>query len=355
MNSQPDRRAWAENRPRVAVVGAGPAGCAAAITLKGSGAEVTLFERGRANKDKPCGDAFLPSAVELLEALGVDGAAPEALGARPFHQVEVQTETLGPKRGTLKPGPGWLIPRASLDQRLRDIAARDADISYGSSVGGIAPRREGGIDLEVGGHGATKVLQFDAVIIAAGSASPLAKEQGLDGRPVTAAAITQYVTMSGLEVPLFLFLKQFLPGYAWTFPLGEGRYNIGVGVLSPEKVKCLRRLMESFTEGCEISEASHFRGGSMQLWSGDGSAWHHPAGMVSCGDSAGLIDPYNGEGLTAAMLSGVRAGNAVASYLKARRDAAHLESYSLWVREHFNREYYATKKAMVCKMLCGLG
>ena len=77
--------------------------------------------------------------------------------------------------------------------------------------------------------------------------------------------------------------------------------------------------------------------------------------MVSCGDSAGLINPYNGEGLTAALLSGVRAGNAVASYFKAQRDAAPLEEYSRWVREHFNREYYTTKTAMLCRMLCGLG
>jgi len=351
MNSQPDEHATIA---RVVIAGAGPAGCAAAITLKNSGAEVTLLERGRANKEKPCGDAFVPAAVELLETFGIDRAKRESIGARPFDEVEVQTDAPGSMRGTMRPGPGWLIPRASLDQGLRDIVARDADILYDTSVVSIRPLTEGGIHLEVRSGDVTTVREFDAIIIATGSGSPLARENGLDGRSVTTAAITQYVTMVGCEVPLFLFFKQFLPGYAWTFPMAERRYNIGVGLLSPHKTHSLQQLMTDFTKGYQISEACALRGGAMQLWSGEGLVWHHPAGMVSCGDSAGLINPYNGEGLTAALLSGVHAGSAIASYFQGGRDTAHLQAYSQWVREHFNREYYDTKIARMCRMLCGL-
>ena len=73
------------------------------------------------------------------------------------------------------------------------------------------------------------------------------------------------------------------------------------------------------------------RGGVLPLWSGKGTAWSHKAGVVSCGDAAGLVDPISGEGLTAALVSGKRAGEAVASFLSGNFGA--LDGYSRWVRD----------------------
>jgi 2-polyprenyl-6-methoxyphenol hydroxylase-like FAD-dependent oxidoreductase len=56
---------------KILVVGGGPAGCATAITLLKQGFNITLFESGGVNRDKICGDAFLPDAQNALKELGV--------------------------------------------------------------------------------------------------------------------------------------------------------------------------------------------------------------------------------------------------------------------------------------------
>jgi 2-polyprenyl-6-methoxyphenol hydroxylase-like FAD-dependent oxidoreductase len=56
---------------RVVVVGAGPAGCAAALSLVRNGIRPVLVEKGPPGKDKACGDAWVPSAVEELRSLEI--------------------------------------------------------------------------------------------------------------------------------------------------------------------------------------------------------------------------------------------------------------------------------------------
>src|SRR5271170_6782686 len=53
-------------------MGAGPAGCAAALVLARHGILPLLVEKGLPGKDKACGDAWIPSAVEELRSLNTD-------------------------------------------------------------------------------------------------------------------------------------------------------------------------------------------------------------------------------------------------------------------------------------------
>ncbi|MBK7167535.1 MAG: FAD-dependent oxidoreductase [Candidatus Microthrix sp.] len=52
------------------IIGAGPAGCSAAITLARSGARVALVDKATFPRDKICGDGLTTSALRELEALG---------------------------------------------------------------------------------------------------------------------------------------------------------------------------------------------------------------------------------------------------------------------------------------------
>src|SRR5262249_12602271 len=58
----------------VAVVGAGPAGTAAAITLARQGRQVVLVDKATFPRDKCCGDGLTTAALRLLEDLGLDPA-----------------------------------------------------------------------------------------------------------------------------------------------------------------------------------------------------------------------------------------------------------------------------------------
>jgi flavin-dependent dehydrogenase len=68
------------------IIGAGPAGCAAAITLARSGYRPVLVERTTGPSDKVCGDFLSNDAIQRIRALGVD---PLALGAAPIHRVRL--------------------------------------------------------------------------------------------------------------------------------------------------------------------------------------------------------------------------------------------------------------------------
>src|SRR6476659_1187113 len=56
----------------VAIVGAGPAGAAAAITLARAGRDVVVVDKASFPRDKCCGDGLTSGALRLLEGLGLD-------------------------------------------------------------------------------------------------------------------------------------------------------------------------------------------------------------------------------------------------------------------------------------------
>ena len=101
-------------------------------------------------------------------------------------------------------------------------------------------------------------------------------------------------------------------------------------------------LGEEFLKDHHARPLGKWRGGWGPLWSGLGQCWHHPSGVVSCGDAAGLINPHTGEGMTGALISGQQAGKAVSAYLRENREPLRLEDYSRWIKEHFSQEYRLT-------------
>ena len=79
---------------RAIIVGAGPAGCAAAYTLAKKSIDVTVFERGQPGKDKACGDALLPSAIELMSLFGIGQERIKALGGYRYYRVNLYVDEL---------------------------------------------------------------------------------------------------------------------------------------------------------------------------------------------------------------------------------------------------------------------
>src|SRR5207245_2807378 len=83
--SEPDMSLTAD----VTVVGGGPAGAAAAITLARAGRDVVLVDRARFPRDKCCGDGLTTGALRRLEQLGL---RPESVASwRPIEDVFVRS------------------------------------------------------------------------------------------------------------------------------------------------------------------------------------------------------------------------------------------------------------------------
>jgi flavin-dependent dehydrogenase len=323
------------------------------LALRHANAEVIVFERGARGKDKPCGDALVPAATALLEQFGVDRETLELLGGYSFGRIDVCDRVGQMAQHATGNRLGWVILRSILDQRLRDITAFFADVRYQTMVTDLMVEPPNSLTLTAKTENRIELQCFEAAIIAHGSGGKLAGRLQIDGRPTLAAAISQYSVVGNIDAPRFQFIEGIWPGYGWIFPVSEERVNVGVCAFSPLTVKLLRPFMNTFVENCRASEGSHYRGGGAWLWSGSGRNWHHAAGIVSCGDAAGLVDPDSGEGITAALISGERAGIALSFFLRDGRNGAHLEEYSVWVKEYFNRKYFGADAPSLSRDLWG--
>jgi flavin-dependent dehydrogenase len=199
----------------------------------------------------------------------------------------------------------------------------------------------------------TLTLTPRTVVLATGGGCGIARRTGLDGDPGRGAALSAYLPTSGNYIsPTFLFGEPS-PGYSWIFPMGVNASNAGVFALSKRAASGLRAQMDTLRARLGVSGgAVPTRGGLLPLWSGEGTAWRHEAGVVSCGDAAGLVDPISGEGLTAALVSGRRAGAAVASFLSGKHGA--LDDYSRWVRNWAQARYAPSLENRVLAAWVGL-
>jgi len=307
----------------VVVVGAGPAGAAAATHLAAAGRDVVVVDKAAFPRDKCCGDGLTTLALRELEALGfepsgvadwkvVDGAVLRAPGGR---QVRVP----------LPPGPGTyaaVAPRMQLDDALVDVAIKaGATVLQGQGFDGTVEQCADHVVLGVDGHGP---ITTRYVVAADGMWSPVRKALGLaePGYLGEWHAFRQYV--GGVDGPaandLFVwFDDDLLPGYAWSFPLPGGRTNVGFGVLRDGT----RRIQEMNATWAGLLDRPHVRAALGPDASAEGrhTAWPIPARVdrapladgrvLLTGDAAMATDVLTGEGIGQALLTGRLAAEAI--------------------------------------------
>jgi len=295
------------------VVGAGPAGSAAAAWAARGGREVLLADAETFPRDKPCGDGLTPRAIAEMEGLGLakwlEGRATnQGLRAHGFGQVLEL-----PWPGGSLPSRGGAAPRMELDAAIRDVAldsgakalegARAVDVTReGERVGAVRFRTDSG----------TTQVRCRQLVVADGARSQLGRSLGREWHRDTAYGVAArgYIS-SGLAddpwISSHLELRgesdQILSGYGWIFPLGDGQVNVGVGTLATARRPAdinLRRLIEVYADSQR--EQWQFTGPIRDTWSAllpMGGAVSGVAGRnwVLVGDAAGCVNPLNGEGI----------------------------------------------------------
>ena len=312
----------------VAVVGAGAAGAAAAYHLASRGHQVVLIDERPLPRSKPCGGGMAASVqnwfpFDLTPAVD-----------RVINQVRFTWCLEDPVVADL-PGeaPFWIVRRDSLDGYLADQAvAAGAERLEGHAVREVS-RRDDGWQLTLSGADGERYLNCSRLVLAHGSHGTLARQLGVgDPKPRLASALAVEVAGEVSEPQTARFEFGLVKhGFCWCFPR-DGGYSIGVGTFLGQRDGDYDAVLEQLLPSLGLSaDAGERRRWPLRVWNGHHSL--HRPGVVVVGDAASLADPFLAEGLRPALLSGLRAAEAIDQDLAG--DSGALGGYTAAMRREW--------------------
>ncbi|WP_091730150.1 geranylgeranyl reductase family protein [Mitsuaria sp. PDC51] len=326
-----DTSSMPPSRCQVLIIGAGPAGSAAARWLARAGVDVVFADQQPLGRDKVCGDGLIPDAHQALERLGLlDRVMAKA-------QRSAHVGCVGPRGGRIDvPGHLAVLPRRQLDELL-NLGAQEAGARF------LAPARfEAALEDAQGRvrgarfsiEGQPHEIAADWVILATGAVPKALTAAGMCERHTpSGVALRGYVhapsmvgEIKALEV---VWCKPVQPGYGWIFPAPDGSFNIGVGVTDShqdlagkgqKKDVNLRAIFDAFVahyppakrlmaEGELVGELK----GAPLRCTLKGARWTRP-GLLVTGEAAGSTYSFTGEGIGKAMETGLLAAEAILAH-----------------------------------------
>ena len=308
----------------VLVVGAGPAGAAAALLLARGGMQVVLVDQHAFPRDKVCGDGLIPDAHNALRDLGVlDSVLAQA-------QASTHVGCIGPRGGRVDvPGVLAVLPRKQLDA-IVCAAAVAAGARMHAPVRFVAPLKADG--RVVGArlrHGETEVeLRARWLLLASGAVPQALLAAGMSERHTpSGVALRGYVKNDAMVARIdkleIVWHRALTPGYGWIFPCRDGVFNIGVGIADSHAERVngrltkreinLRRVFDDFVR--VYAPARELMAGGTKLGPMKGAplrctlegATYTRPGLMVTGEAAGSTYSFTGEGIGKALETGMLA------------------------------------------------
>ncbi len=335
------------------VVGGGPGGASAASYLAMDGKKVLLIEKRVWPRDKVCGDAVGGKSLSHVKALGVKAR----LESTPHFRVTgiVFSSPNGsdvtvplPEEDVAKMEAGYSLPRQQFDWLLFDKATELVLENGGAVIQGAMVTKvfddDGkitGVEIGIGGKmGEKRVYTAPWTIGAAGYRCPvarkivkdLAQEELVDRMHYCDGYREYWSNVKGCEGDAgnieIHFVDTVVPGYFWLFPIGGGRVNVGIGMVMGLLDKQEKKLKALQADVIANHPSFKDRFADAELIAGTGKGWQLPfgsprkgeknqprrayaPGALLVGDSASLVDPFSGEGVGNALVSGEMAARHV--------------------------------------------
>lgn len=337
----------------ICILGAGPAGATAALHLANKGIPSLLLDKATFPRDKICGDALSGKVVnelrrispELPDLLGRQEAALPSWGIHFIspggHKLSVPfVQQYNPEQDV---PAGYISKRVDFDDFLvRQVRQRpEIDFRESMEISKYERMPEGGFILS--GRQGEPLVQAKLLLVANGAQSGFTRHVAkLEQEPAhyCAGLRAYYKNVQGMDADNFIelhFFKDFLPGYLWVFPLPNGEANVGVGMLSSavssKKVNLKKEMQRMLAEHPKLRErfanaevVDSIKGFGLPL----GSKKRSISGdnYMLLGDAGALIDPFTGEGISNAMISGRWAAEHAAKSIASQDfSAATLQGY----------------------------
>lgn len=354
---------------RIAVLGAGPGGSLAALTLARRGVQVDLWDKATFPRPKPCGDVITSQTLRTLERQGLNPGADlplkhgQATWGTTFiapngKAVDVNFKPL--RAGTSIPSC-YTLDRASFDHWLVDQVVQHPNVS--AYIGsGVKKVERGGVhkpwtlQTEVGTH------QYDYLLVASGCNSALVKQVQEAANAIESSndrdfgvGLRAYFKDNGgwrqKGMPEFYLFKRLMPGGMYLTPLANGvvnvnlvmrrdfvkRHNVNLQALFWEtleqepalKGRFLQDTLLAPVQGSSLSFGTHKR------------ALLGP-GYALVGDAAGLIDLLSANGICNAVQSGELAAQQLVAVMPSLAPsdlwALQLHGYEQAVEQYLGKE-----------------
>lgn len=347
----------------VIVVGAGPGGSTAATFAARAGLNVLLIDKATFPRDKICGDAMSGKSMTVIKRLGLIETLQDAESLGSWGVTfsgpggdQVSIPFLVDENQTL--APGYIARREVFDALVFNKAV-EAGVTVwqnttvqellleGKQAKGVAVMRA-----------QEKIAVYAPLVIGAdGAYSVVAKGLGfkqLDEKHYSGGLRVYYEGVTGFQPDNQIelhFVDEAIPGYFWIFPMANGMANVGIGMLSAvikkRNVK-LKDLLDQMIKhprfAARFAEAKQV--GGVKGWGLPMGSKPRPLsgdGWVLVGDAGSLIDPFTGEGIGNAMISGEQAGIWAGKALEKQDfSAAFLAGYEEKVLRMLKDEFWVS-------------
>jgi len=322
----------------ICILGAGPAGVAAALTLAKQNIACTLIDKSGFPKNKICGDGLSGHVLNnlrkidpsLLDQIVSSPDALESWGIR-FYSPNLKSARLQFKQGSQETAPGFTIKRQAFDAILHDAVKQQEQINFFSATE-IKHIYQTDNSVVLTNREGTMEFHAQLLLYAGGTNQSLLRKLDLGFVQETKPGVgirAYYKGVSGINPGNLIeihFLKELLPWYFWIFPLRDNEANVGLAMLHDKLVKRkvnLSRLLTDITQNYphlknrfqQARLAGPIEAHRLPYYYKNGKISGHR--FLALGDSANLIEPFTGEGIGNALSSGIAAAEHAAQCLEA--------------------------------------